>query len=1246
MGKLQKAQEHEVSNDFINAAIMYDKVIHSRFSTSRECRDAREGITRIQDSSSALTLFSIGECYYYEVGGVEDWDENWKTALIWHQLALEKGYAKSANAIGNLYFFGRKGVNKDNEMAVKYFQKASDLGYSSEFDIECTVNRSSATELNNIAVLYYQGDGIKQDHVKYNTLLEKAVREGSAMACRNLGQNYEFGIVEKKNLVTAAMYYQKAIDSGCQCAKEDLKRILDNDEISTDDLNSIALMYREGNFFKKDYDKSKMLYEKSAEKGSALACRNIGTFYENDLVDGNNLFRRMNDFFGRANIFGRVVVRKDLLKAIEYYHRAVNKGYQNAEEDLKKLRDSGEIQPDDLNTIGMMYVNGNGIKQDYTKAQLWLKKACDAGSMIAHSNIGRLHEESKNFVTAADYYQKAFDKGYQKAEEDFWRLLNNDQCNADTLNGIGKILDQCKNTDKDHKKSKLFTAKALSINNMQKTILDSALIAEDKQISMHLDRYGYFTFVGKKIFIEKMLVLAKESGTLSDLLEAGNFYFKSFQQTLDHSNLYLTQYYYFQFILTSAEKLMPWLVANKPDRILEIINVIANEIKNYIFVMKNIKTKLAKKNNSSINIFNKLFQKLLNFSDKIESLICLLKDSLGSKSKSFFIFKIEQRKAQLSNTSIIVAMITDIKKLMSSFKGISTEDAESFFDPIFSRANQHIQEQLKFNDASSEQKNKIITKIPNQNQYDYLRLVTFTKEIQAMRSEVDLLAGLMSDSVNNVAKRSTLAYAEQAVHVAQSTQELGLFVVKNIRSLNILKSAAAGAASGAILGPIGVAVGAVIGIASALFLRKRDFKNSQRFEIISKQIQQLAKMMEVINNQISEGFKNIGSKLDGAHKDILNCFEILSKQINSLQEEVEFISKDLSEVKSDIKQIRSSIVDEFLMSFRDSQHLMLNSTIQSASRLEECLLQTENMCIYHASSETLSGACLNEIHMIAENCKNNPAYFINTLTSYVQKEFKISCTARLANPEIWLQCAESFIKFIEKYPVLLEDQSIQRISKNILEKGKAIQLWIMKVRNSQQVWQELFANYKNTLDKIINTIYLNDSINYSIQECNDNSLLDLFKQLQDTKEILKTLILLCFKQECDESLAINNCLNYLINLFSVKPDIACIMDLVNSFPTFYELILELSKRNADYCGNIKIEFALEALSVFNLLRCFNQDNKKPCILSDPADSCAKTANNSVFNSANTLFSTSTSVVKSVQKSAEAIKNTKSTCVMM
>jgi len=115
-------------------------------------------------------------------------------------------------------------------------------------------------------------------------------------------------------------------------------------------MNSLALLYENGQGVAQDYAKAREWYEKAADKGNADAMANLGLVYLN----------------------GEGVVQ-DYAKAREWFEKAAVKGEVVA-----------------MNSLALLYENGQGVAQDYAKAREWYEKAADKGHARAQAQLEQL----------------------------------------------------------------------------------------------------------------------------------------------------------------------------------------------------------------------------------------------------------------------------------------------------------------------------------------------------------------------------------------------------------------------------------------------------------------------------------------------------------------------------------------------------------------------------------------------------------------------------------------------------------------------------------------------------------------------------------------------------------------------------------------------------------------------------------------------------------------------------------------
>lgn len=108
--------------------------------------------------------------------------------------------------------------------------------------------------------------------------------------------------------------------------------------------------------------------------------------------------------------------RADYDDAIKYYEHG---DYAGALRELRPLAQQGNL--DAQAKLGEMYLQGIGVKQDYTTAMRWLKQAATEGDVAAaESDLGLIYYNGagvkRDYAEAARWFQKAAEQGYADAQ--------------------------------------------------------------------------------------------------------------------------------------------------------------------------------------------------------------------------------------------------------------------------------------------------------------------------------------------------------------------------------------------------------------------------------------------------------------------------------------------------------------------------------------------------------------------------------------------------------------------------------------------------------------------------------------------------------------------------------------------------------------------------------------------------------------------------------------------------------------
>ena len=103
-------------------------------------------------------------------------------------------------------------------------------------------------------------------------------------------------------------------------------------------------------------------------------------------------------------------VRQDDAEAVKWYRLAAEQGFAQAQSNL-----------------GVMYDNGQGVRQDYAEALRWYRKAAEQGVAEAQYNLGVMYDSGRgvrqDLHLSKEWFGKACDGGFQEGCDPY-RYLN------------------------------------------------------------------------------------------------------------------------------------------------------------------------------------------------------------------------------------------------------------------------------------------------------------------------------------------------------------------------------------------------------------------------------------------------------------------------------------------------------------------------------------------------------------------------------------------------------------------------------------------------------------------------------------------------------------------------------------------------------------------------------------------------------------------------------------------------------
>ncbi len=148
---------------------------------------------RAADSGNLGAQFMLG--FMYRTG--EGVDVDYAEALKWYRKAAERGEEASMSELGGMYEHGL-GVPQNYETAAEWYTKAARGGFGRA----------------NLARLYRDGHGVKQDDAEAIRLFRIAAENGEASAQSDLGVQYARGRGVGRDDVQAYKWFTVAMKSG------------------------------------------------------------------------------------------------------------------------------------------------------------------------------------------------------------------------------------------------------------------------------------------------------------------------------------------------------------------------------------------------------------------------------------------------------------------------------------------------------------------------------------------------------------------------------------------------------------------------------------------------------------------------------------------------------------------------------------------------------------------------------------------------------------------------------------------------------------------------------------------------------------------------------------------------------------------------------------------------------------------------------------------------------------------------
>jgi uncharacterized protein len=304
---------------------------------SGEFNKAEKLLVPIAESGDLPTQALLGQLYLYQL---EDYDKAFK----WTSIAVENGHKDAIFDLANLYDEGH-GVKQDKKKAFSLYLQSAEQGMD-------------FAQLE-VAMAYQLGKNVDMDLEKAAYWHHKAAKNDMQKSHLVLGTLYYSGIGLKKDVIEARYWLNRAVKGGGGFA-DDASNLLDlmdeeNYARDKDDLIGKSLeQAREGKF-----KKAKELIEELATNGNADAQYLLSKYYRDP--DGLNQPK-----------IGE-----------EWLYKAAHNNHANAQYDIAWNLSAGWIEADVDTVVKVIY---------------WMERAGYNGNNKAYANLATLYDKERRDV--------------------------------------------------------------------------------------------------------------------------------------------------------------------------------------------------------------------------------------------------------------------------------------------------------------------------------------------------------------------------------------------------------------------------------------------------------------------------------------------------------------------------------------------------------------------------------------------------------------------------------------------------------------------------------------------------------------------------------------------------------------------------------------------------------------------------------------------------------------------------------
>ena len=339
---------------------------------AKDTATAMPYLRRAAEGESGWACATLGDMFYYGRGGLQqDYDSAW----TYYYRASDQDNPRGDYMVGVLQ------TNRGNpEGALSYYVSAARNGDRDAYiEVARALQNGSGTDpdpeqafqmaqnavetwqhpeaMMLLGYAYLTGSGVDQDTNLGLLYTRRAADLGSTQAMMNMGSLYNAGIGVERDTVAMEQWYQQAVEAGSVTA-----------------MLRLANTYREGTLLPQNMKRAAELYQMAADRGNLEAMCRLGLCYEEGegvTLNSRKAFNLYSKAADRGSAWGMRLVAFCYAEGIY-----VKEDEEQTFNWMLRAAEAGDIQA--CYFTGMLYSHGQGVKKNKKEARKWLTIAAEA----------------------------------------------------------------------------------------------------------------------------------------------------------------------------------------------------------------------------------------------------------------------------------------------------------------------------------------------------------------------------------------------------------------------------------------------------------------------------------------------------------------------------------------------------------------------------------------------------------------------------------------------------------------------------------------------------------------------------------------------------------------------------------------------------------------------------------------------------------------------------------------------------